>query len=90
MATMYRFFVSVFDSALGAYAPPVLVPSKGIAVRSFSDEVNRKDPNNALNAHPEDFELRLLALFDEVAGVFHASPEGIETLARGKDVHRAE
>lgn len=83
-STFRKYFVSVFDSALGAYAPPVLVPSKGIAVRSFSDEVNRKDAQNTLNQHPEDFELRLLATFDEQNGIFHA--EGIETLARGKDV----
>lgn len=83
-------FVSVFDSAVQAYAPPVLVPSTGIAVRSFTDEVNRNDANNALFRHPDDFELRLLALFDENTGIFEAPGEGIQTLARGKDVKVTE
>lgn len=85
-----KIFVSVYDSAVGAYASPILVPSRGVAVRSFTDEVNRKAEGNTLYNHPSDFELRLLAEFDESAGVFYSPPDGIETICRGKDVHNSE
>lgn len=85
-----KLFVAVFDSAVGAYAPPILVPSRGVAVRSFTDEVNRKDTNNTLFNHPSDFELRALAEFDEATAVFYPFPDGPETICRGKDVLHAE
>lgn len=75
---------AVFDSAIGAYGRPIFSPSRGAVVRSFSDEVNRAAADNQLYSHPEDFELRLLAFFDEETGIFRY--EGVETLARGKDV----
>jgi len=80
--------VSVFDSAVQAYSRPMFVPSRAYAVRSFTDEVNRREPNNALNAHPEDYELRMLATFDEESGIFTAA--GGECIVRGKDVIRRE
>lgn len=79
---------SVFDSALQAFTRPVFVPSTGIAIRSFTDEVNRAAPpsENPMFGHPEDFELRLLAMFDEDTGLFENSSDGPRVLARGKDV----
>lgn len=79
-------FVAVWDSAVQAYAPPILVAARGAAVRSFTDEVNRPNENNPLHGHAEDFELHLLAIFDENTGVFTSPPDGPEILARGKDV----
>lgn len=79
--------VSVWDSAAQAYNRPIFVPTKGVALRSFTDEVNRKAADNPLNAHPEDYELRILAEFEEETGVFQVAPEGVGAcLARGKDV----
>lgn len=78
--------VAVFDSAVQGFASPILVAAKGQAVRSFQDEVNRADQNNPLFNHPEDFELRCLAMFDEETGVYHNMPDGPEVLCRGKDV----
>lgn len=87
---MRKFVVSVFDSAVQAYANPVFVPAKGVAVRSFGDEVNRVDINNPLNKHSSDFELRCLAIFDEETGLFHPLSDGVvEVLARGKDLKEA-
>lgn len=79
-----KYVVAVRDFAMMAYAPPIFVPSKGVAIRSFADECNREDQNNNLNMHPEDFELHCLAMWDEDSGVF-TSP-GVEVLCRGKDV----
>jgi hypothetical protein len=75
---------AVFDSATQAYQRPIFVPSRGLAVRSFNDEVQRQSPDNAMYNHPDDFELRFLGLFDDNTGqlVSHQA----ETLSRAKDV----
>lgn len=78
------FVVAVFDSAMNAFAAPVFVASKGVAVRSFGDEVNRNAENNALNRHPEDYALYVLAVFDEENGKFEENAPTL--LVRGKDV----
>lgn len=77
--------VSVRDSAMQAFGRPLFVPSVGVAVRSFADEVNRKSDDNQMNKHPEDFELYALADFDEVTGVFSPPADGVRCLARGKE-----
>lgn len=76
--------VAVRDSAMFAFGRPLFVPSLGVALRSFTDEINRNAPDNQMFAHPEDFELWHLAEFDETTGVFTT----VETrvLTRGKDV----
>jgi hypothetical protein len=75
---------AVFDSAVQAYGRPIFVAAAGAATRSFMDEVNRNAQDNPLFAHPDDFELRCLAVFDDESGVFVS--DGITALARGKDV----
>ena len=46
---------AVLDRAVAAYGRPIFVPTNAVAIRSFGDEVNRVDPNNQMNAHPNDF-----------------------------------
>lgn len=82
--------VTVLDKALGAYSRPMCVPSVGIAVRSFTDEVNRQDSNNEMYKHPEDFVLYGIGEFDEETGVINAyqAPvklESAEYLAKRRD-----
>jgi len=62
--------VSIFDQATQAYSRPVFVQSTGVAIRSFSDEVNRDDPNNEMKRHPSDFALFHLGEFDDSTGLF--------------------
>lgn len=62
--------VSVFDRAAQAFGRPVYTNSKGLAVRSFTDEVNRPDRENQMNTHPEDFDLFLLGTFDDSNGLY--------------------
>lgn len=79
--------VSVWDSAVQGYGRPMFVPSIGAAIRSYGDEVNRKSDDNPMHAHPDDYEMRYLAHFDDERGVFFT--EGKETgdcLARAKDM----
>lgn len=62
--------LAIRDRAADVFGQPIFVPSLGGAIRSFSDEVNRKAEGNALNQHPEDFDLYLLGEFDDATGEF--------------------
>lgn len=65
---------AVFDAAAGCYARPLFVPAKGLAIRSFVDEVRRQSPENPLSAHPNDFDLYLIAEYDDNEGAFVNRP----------------
>ena len=75
--------VAVYDSAVSAFMRPFFVPHQGHAVRSFTDEINSKEPN-ALAAHPDDYSLFRLGVFDEDTGNFEENDP--QCIARGKDV----
>jgi hypothetical protein len=57
--------VSVRDSAADAFGRPYFVPSVGMALRSFTDEVNRASDDNPLNKHKKDFALYELGEYDD-------------------------
>lgn len=86
MAATRMIVVAVRDSAMQAFANPIVVPTIGVAIRSFSDEVNRKDPQNQLHVHPEDFELWHIANWLPEEGYFENPEERARCIARGKDV----
>lgn len=77
--------VSVRDRAANAFGRPAFVPSIGVALRSFSDEVNRNAPDNQMFFHPEDFDMYELGRFDDDNGLFELS-ERPRQIAIGKDV----
>lgn len=58
--------VSIYDEKLGAYSQPSFVASKGVALRSFTDQVNNQ--SSPLNAHPSDYTLFRIGQFDDVTG----------------------
>ena len=76
---------SVKDRAADAYGRPMYVPSTGVAIRSFSDEINRNDPDNQLYNHPDDFDLYEFGEFDDNTGVFELY-EQPKLLSLGKQV----
>ena len=78
--------VAVKDRAADAFMRPFFVPTIGMAVRSFQDEVNRQSADNAMFAHPEDYDLYSLGQFDEEAGTFVMDGRGPRMVAVGKDV----
>jgi hypothetical protein len=54
---MKQIICTVKDRAADAYGRPMFVPSAGVAIRSFSDEINRNNADNQLFNHPDDFDL---------------------------------
>lgn len=58
------------DSKTDQFGTPMFFQARGQAVRSVSDEINRKDPQNILSSHPQDFELFELGWFESDVGVF--------------------
>jgi len=74
---MFMEVCAVFDVAAGCYSRPWFFASKGLAIRTFQDEVARDAPDNAMFKHPADFRLFYLGRFDDNAGRFDcvASPE---------------
>lgn len=75
--------VAVRDSATEMFGRPFFVQNSRVAVRSFTDEVNRTDVQNELNKHAEDFTLFELGTFNDSNGEF--SPNIVQ-LVRAKDV----
>lgn len=82
---MILILASVKDRAADAYGRPMFVPSSGVAIRSFSDEINREDKDNQLYNHPDDFDLYEFGVFDDSTGMFqlHEQPK---LLSLGKQV----
>lgn len=75
---------AIHDSAAGAYNRPFFLPSAGLAVRSFRDEVNRNAADNPMFGHPDDFTLYQLGIFDDADGTFQTPAQPV-VLARAKD-----
>lgn len=67
---MKQVIVAVKDRAAETFGRPMFVPAIGVALRSFSDEINRNDPNNQLYNHPDDFDLYELGTFDDSTAEF--------------------
>lgn len=55
---------SVYDVKAEAFLQPFFVPSKGLAVRAFTDAAN--DDKHQFSQHREDFTLHHLGEFDDV------------------------
>jgi hypothetical protein len=56
---------SVRDSAADAFGRPYFVTSQGVALRAFTDEVNRENDDNPLHKHRKDFALYELGEYDD-------------------------
>jgi hypothetical protein len=82
---MISVIVSVKDSAAEAYGRPMYLQSLGVAIRSFTDEVNREDKDNQLFNHPDDFDLYELGVFDDSIGKYELR-DNPTVIVRGKDV----
>ena len=81
---MHLFVVCVKDRAAEVFNRPFFVPHRNVAIRDFTDEVNRAAADNQLNKHPDDFDLYLLGEFNDNSGEFSISSP--QVLVRAKDV----
>jgi hypothetical protein len=81
---MFHFVVSIKDRAADVFNRPFTVPHRNVAIRDFTDEVNRAAGDNQLNKHPDDFDLYLLGEFNDATGEFSISTP--QVLVRAKDV----
>ena len=76
--------VSVFDHAVLEFAPCMCVNSEAAAIRIFTNEVNRYDPNNLLSTNKSDFSLYVVGEFDLATGcVVNRDPR---VLIHGRDI----
>lgn len=87
---MEIYVVAIRDRAADVFGQPQYVNTRGIAIRGFQDEINRKDPANMLNKHPEDFDLYVLATYDDNTGRFKHVSDTPEMIAIGKDLATKE
>ena len=79
-------FYAIYDKAVGAYMRPFVLQSDGQAVRGFTDEVN--NPETPLHAHPEDYALFRIGIFDDSSAVI--TPEEPTCLARAHEIKKRE
>lgn len=84
---MKYYVCAVRDRAADVYGQPMFFASIGVATRSFADGVNSGDKNSALCQHPEDFDLFLIAMYDDSDGSFVS--EKPRQIAIGKDCVRS-
>lgn len=79
---------AVRDRATDQYGNPMFLVASGQAIRSFTDEVNRKDATNLMYTHPDDYDLYELGEYDTESGRFET--KNPEMIAIGKMVHIKE
>jgi len=63
---------TVFDAKAEAYLLPFMLPTKGLAIRSFSELVN--DPNHNFGKYPEDYTLFECGAYDDSTCKFDILP----------------
>lgn len=77
--------VAIKDGALDGYMQPWYVPSTGVAVRAFKDQINSQE--SPMSQHPEDYELYYIGTFNTDKGTIEYEDNAPKLLARGKDFH---
>jgi hypothetical protein len=82
---MLHFIICVKDRAADVFNRPFFVPHRNVAIRDFTDEVNRVAADNQLNKHPDDFDLYLMGQFNDNLGEFLVDMDPI-LLVRAKDL----
>jgi hypothetical protein len=82
---MIQIICAVKDRAADAFGRPLFVPSVGLAIRSFADEVNRSDSENQMFNHSDDFDLYEIGSFDDNTGIIECHPQP-KLLSLGKSV----
>lgn len=76
---------SVYDSKAEAYLQPFFMPSRGSAIRAFTDSVN--DPQTGFHKHAADYTLFELGEYEDSNAVFdlHQKPQLVANAAELKE-----
>jgi len=74
---------SMRDRMAEVYSRPTYWPAVGMAIRSFTDEVNRSAPDNPLWKHPDDYDFFHIATWDEETAPYSTLVQPVQ-LAMGK------
>lgn len=77
---------AVRDKAAEVFGQPFCVPAIGLAVRGFTDQVNRQAPDNPIYSHPQDFDLYELGTYTDTIGLLEQTTDHPRVIARGLDV----
>lgn len=80
---MKVFVFSILDRATKLYGAPMTFLHQGIALRSFTDQIN--DPQSDLFRHPQDYDLYELGTFDSETASF-VGLHSPKLLARGDNL----
>ena len=59
---------AIYDRKVQQFMPPFIMQTVEQARRAFGDTVN--DPNHAFFRHPDDYELHIIASFDDSKAIF--------------------
>jgi len=70
---MLQMCFAVYDKQAMAFGRPFFFPTRGMAIRTFMDEVNRPDENSLIYKHPADFALFYIGEFNDSDGYFTPS-----------------
>lgn len=84
---MKHYIFMVYDTKGEAFLPPFFLPTRGMAMRAFSDACN--DKNHNFGAHPEDYTLFNVGTWDVQSGAFAISAAP-EAMANGLTVVKSE
>lgn len=79
---------AVRDQKASAFGRPIFAPSKGVAIRSFSDEINRAAQDNSMYHHSEDYALFELGTYDDFDGSFECHVPNL--LVQGDSVRQGQ
>ncbi len=66
---------AIFDSKAEAFNSPFFRPTRGQAIREFTEVCN--DSASSINKYPEDFTLFHIGSYDDSTGLFTALPTPI-------------
>lgn len=77
---------SIFDNAFCAYMQPSYYPTKLVAIREFSDQVNKSEK---LKEHAADYSLFKLGEFDDESGQFVNDLEKVANALEFLETHQA-
>ena len=64
---------AVRDVKTEMFSQPLFYVTKGVAVRSFADEVQRE--GSEIGMHPEDYALFYLGTYNDETGAFEGVPQ---------------